>query len=172
MIENKLKENIDSYLDFPKEGILFRDILPILENPGLMKELIKKMATNPLWEETDALIAIDARGFIFGSCLSLELNKPLITARKPNKIPGEIIEKKYDLEYGSNSLSIQKKAINNYNSFGIIDDLLATGGTAKCVEDIIKSCNKEIKLLSVVVELKELQGRKLFDFETESQIFF
>ena len=172
MIKNKLTKYIDSYKDFPTKGILFRDILPILQNPELMRELIKKMATNPLWKETDAIIAIDARGFIFGSCLSLELNKPLITARKPNKIPGEIIQKKYNLEYGSNSLSIQKKAIKNYDSFGIIDDLLATGGTAKCVEDIIKSCNKEIKLLSVVVELKELLGRKQFDFETESQIIF
>ena len=130
------------------------------------------MATNALWKEIDAIIAIDARGFILGSCLALKLSKPLLTARKKGKLPGETIERKYDLEYGSNQLEMHKESIIKYNSFGIVDDLLATGGTVKCVEEIIKSLNKEIKLLAVVIELKELKGNKRFSFETDSQITF
>lgn len=172
MLNKELINHIESYSDFPKKGIIFRDILPVLQNPELFKTLIKEMAKNKLWKEIDAIIAIDARGFIFGSGLSMELNKPLITARKPNKLPGKIIEKKYSLEYGENSLSIQKNALKNYDKFGIVDDLLATGGTVGCVADILNSCNKEIKLLSVVIELKDLQASKKFNFATESQITF
>ena len=129
------------------------------------------MSRNPLWDEIDAIIAIDARGFILGSSLAIKLSKPLLTARK-GKLPGEIIEKKYNLEYGTNQLEMQRKSIMKYNSFGIVDDLLATGGTVKCVEEIIKSLNKNIKLLSVIIELNELKGSKRFSFKTESQITF
>lgn len=172
MIEKKLLNSIDTYPDFPSKGINFKDIMPVLQDPQLFRDLIKLMAKNSLWNEIDAIIAIDARGFIFGSCIALELNKPLITARKPGKLPGEIIEKEYTLEYGKNRLSIQKKSIEKYNSFGIVDDLLATGGTVKCIEEIVKACKKEIKLLSVFIELKELKGRNKFDFEIESQVTF
>lgn len=172
MLRKKLLETITLYEDFPKKGINFKDILPIFQDPELFENLINQMARNLLWGEIDAIIAIDARGFILGSCLSLKLSKPLLTARKPGKLPGEIIERKYNLEYGTNQLEMQKKSILKYNSFGIVDDLLATGGTVKCVEEIIRSLNKEIKLLSVIVELKELKGKKRFSFETESQITF
>ena len=135
----QLKDYINSYKDFPKEGIVFRDFLPIFQKPDLYKELIQRMSQNNIWKEIDAIIAIDARGFLVGSSISLELNKPLIVARKPGKLPGQIIEKSYNLEYGTNSLSIQKKSIEKYDTFGIVDDLLATGGTVKCLEDILNS---------------------------------
>ena len=168
----QLKDYINSYKDFPKEGIVFRDFLPIFQKPDLYKELIQRMSQNNIWKEIDAIIAIDARGFLVGSSISLELNKPLIVARKPGKLPGHIIEKSYNLEYGTNSLSIQKKSIEKYDTFGIVDDLLATGGTVKCLEDILHSCNKEIKILSVVIELPSLEGRRKFNFTVESQVSY
>ena len=170
MISERLKKAIKSYEDFPTKGICFRDLLPVLQNPILFEELINSMISNKSWKEIDAIIAIDARGFIFGSCISLKLQKPLIMARKPGKLPGELIEKKYELEYGTNQLSIQKDALEKYNNFGIVDDLLATGGTVKCVEDIVKSLNKKIILLSVVIELKGLNGRDKFNFEIDSKL--
>ena len=172
MLSEQLKDYINSYKDFPNEGIVFRDFLPIFQKPALYKELIKTMSQNYMWKEIDAIIAIDARGFLLGSSISLELNKPLIVARKPGKLPGKIIEKSYNLEYGNNSLSIQKKSIEKYNTFGIVDDLLATGGTVKCLEDILNSCNKEIKILSVVIELPSLGGRGKFNFTVESQVSY
>tara|TARA_B100000965_G_scaffold317071_1_gene277573 strand:- start:151 stop:453 length:303 start_codon:yes stop_codon:yes gene_type:complete len=98
------------------------------------------------------------------------LNKPLILERKPWKLPGEIFSKNYDLEYGKNSLSIQKEAIQNYDSFLIVDDLLATGGTASCVSNLIVSQGKEIKGLKVVIELMDLKGKEKFDFPVISHV--
>ena len=172
MISEKLKLSIKSYKDFPKEGIIFRDFLPVLQDPSLFKELIKAMAENKKWEEVEAIIAIDARGFLLGSAVAQRLNKPLIVARKPGKLPGKTIEKSYKLEYGMNSLSIQKESLDKYMSFGVIDDLLATGGTVNCIKEIIQPLKKEIKLLSVVIELSDLKGRNLLKLPVESQITF
>ena len=94
----------------------------------------------------------------------------MIVARKPGKLPGDLIEKSYDLEYGKNSLTIQKDSIKQYNSFAIVDDLLATGGTVKCVSEMLKDFNKEVSGLSVVIELEELKGRDKFNFPVESKI--
>ena len=122
--------------------------------------------------ESDAIISIDARGFIFGSAMALYTSKPLIFARKPGKLPGELVSKSYKLEYGKNSLSIQKKNLEKFNSFVIVDDLLATGGTVNCVYEILKSLNKEINGLSVVVELEELDARSKLPFKISSQVKF
>ena len=92
----------------------------------------------------EALISIDARGFVFGSAISYQVSKPMIFARKPGKLPGELIKKNYTLEYGENSLSIQKESLNNFCSFAIIDDLLATGGTVNCVSNILKDSGKKV----------------------------
>ena len=170
MISEKLKTSINNYENFPKKGIVFRDFLPILQEPSLFKELIIKMSRNKKWTEVDAIIAIDARGFLLGSGLSLELNKPLIVARKPGKLPGETIDKTYQLEYGTNNLSIQKSSLDKYKYYGVVDDLLATGGTVNCIKEILESQKKEIKLLSVVIELTDLKGRDLFQFPVEAQV--
>ncbi len=172
MISNKLKLSIKSYKDFPKKGIIFRDFLPILQEPTLFKELIDAMSENKKWDDIEAIIAIDARGFLLGSSVAQRLNKPLIVARKPGKLPGKTIEKTYTLEYGSNTLSIQKECLDKYVSFGVIDDLLATGGTVNCIKEIIEPLKKEIKLLSVVIELSELKGRNFLNIPVESQIIF
>ena len=167
---NSLKSCIDDYPDFPKTGILFKDILPLLQNPSVFSSLIKDMAKWEAYKECDSIIAIDARGFIFGSAIAFHLSKPLILARKPGKLPGDILEKSYQLEYGNNSLAIQRKALENFERFVIVDDLLATGGTVSCIVDILSSVNKSILGLSVVVELKELNGKEKFDFPVDSQL--
>ena len=163
-----LNELISTYKDHPKEGIDFKDVLEIAQHPIVFKELILKMASSKIVTNAEALISIDARGFIFGSAISFQVSKPMIFARKPGKLPGELIKKKYTLEYGENSLSIQKKSLNNFYSFAIIDDLLATGGTVNCVSNILKDSGKKITGLITVVELIELEGRTKFDFPVES----
>ena len=97
------------------------------------------MSASEIIENAEAIISIDARGFIFGSAISLQASKPMVVARKPGKLPGELHEESYSLEYGKNSLSIQKKAISKFNSYAIVDDLLATGGTVNCISKILKS---------------------------------
>jgi len=166
----KLNELIETYRDFPKKGIEFRDVLGIIQEPEVFKELILKMSSSQIVKNADAIISIDARGFIFGSAISLQASKPMVVARKPGKLPGELLEQNYNLEYGNNSLSIQKKALKKYNSFAIVDDLLATGGTVNCVSNILKSQNKKIVGLLVVVELKELKGRSRLDFPVHTVI--
>ena len=163
-----LQDLIDEYPDFPKKGIIFKDILPILTKPTIFKKLINSMSEWDVLKKCDAIIAIDARGFIFGSAVALEMKKPLVLARKPGKLPGELLEKTYQLEYGTNSLCIQKKLIKPYETFVIIDDLLATGGTVNCVRQIIQNEKKSVIGLSVLIELQSLLGREKFNFPVSS----
>ncbi len=166
----KLEDLILTYNDFPKKGIDFKDVLKILQYPDIFRDLILKMSSNQFLKNAEAIISIDARGFIFGSAVALESSKPMIVARKPGKLPGNLLTKEYDLEYGKNSLSIQSNALKKFNSFVIIDDLLATGGTVNCVSRLLKDQRKEILGLITVVELKKLKGRFKIDFPVESII--
>ena len=118
----KLEDLILTYKDFPKKGIDFKDVLEILQHPDVFQDLILKMSSNQFLKNAEAIISIDARGFIFGSAVALESSKPMIVARKPRKLPGNLLTR----EYGKNFLSIQTNAIK-FNSFVIVDDLLATG---------------------------------------------
>ena len=165
---NSLKAFIDTYKDFPKKGIEFKDVLGIMQDPGIFKELILEMSSSQIIKNAEAIISIDARGFIFGTAISLHVSKPMIVARKPGKLPGELVEKNYSLEYGENTLSIQKKALQKYSSYAIVDDLLATGGTVNCVSKILKSNNKEVTGVLVVVELEDLKARKNLDIPVKS----
>ena len=168
----KLKELISTYSDFPKKGIEFKDVLGILQEPDIFKELISSMSQSNIIKKADAIISIDARGFIFGSAISVMASKPMIVARKPGKLPGEIFERSYNLEYGQNSLSIQKSALQKFKSFAIVDDLLATGGTVGCVSKLVNDNGRDISGLLVVVELLELSGRSKLEFPVESIIKF
>ena len=169
MLSEKLKRTISNYPDFPKKGILFRDINPILADAELLNELIEKIASNSLLPLSDAIVAIDARGFIFGSIIAYKLKKPLILARK-NKLPGSLKEIEYDLEYGKDYLSIQKASLIGLEKFIIVDDLLATGGTAKCVSNILLSQNKKVLSLLVIIELSTLKGRENLPFPVFSEV--
>ena len=165
-IENLIK----TYYDFPKKGIAFKDLLEIIQDSEVFRELIKKMSSNQLIKNSEAIVAIEARGFIFGSAISFHASKPMIVARKPGKLPGELIQENYNLEYGENSLSIQKVALNRFNSYVIVDDLLATGGTVNCVTKLIRRNGKKVNGLLTVVELNDLCGRQQFDFPVKSMI--
>ena len=166
----KLEDLIITYEDFPKKGIDFKDILEILQYPDIFHDIISKMSSNKFLKNAEAIISIDARGFIFGSAVALESSKPMVVARKPGKLPGHILTKEYDLEYGKNSLSVQKNALKKFNSFVIVDDLLATGGTVNCVSSMLQEQNKETLGLITVVELNKLEGRSKLDFPVHSII--
>lgn len=169
-MSNNLKHLIKDHIDFPISGIIFKDILPLLQNPDVFSKVIEEMSASQIFKNADAILSIDARGFIFGTAISFYLSKPMIVARKPGKLPGKLLQRSYDLEYGSNSLAIQLEALKPYNSFAIVDDLLATGGTVKCVSEILKDSGKGISGLSVVIELGELNGRNQLKFPVESNI--
>ena len=166
----RLEDLILTYKDFPKKGIDFKDVLGILQDPIIFRKLILKMSESKIIKNSEAIISIDARGFIFGSAISLQSSKPMIVARKPGKLPGELVTQSYSLEYGDNSLSIQKNALLKYNSFAIVDDLLATGGTVNCVSDLLQRNGKKILGLLTVVELSGLNGRNRFNFPVESML--
>ena len=166
----KLEDLISTYEDFPKEGISFKDILGITQDPEVFRKLISSMSSSQIVKNSDAIVSIDARGFIFGSAISLQSSKPMIVARKPGKLPGELVKMSYSLEYGENFLTIQKKALEKFDSYAIIDDLLATGGTVECVSNLLKNNDKEVVGLLTVVELSNLEGRKKFNFPVESVI--
>ncbi len=146
--------------------------MPVLSNPKVYSALIDEMSTSSICAEAEAIIAIDARGFLFGSGIALKLSKPMVVARKPGKLPGDLISNSYDLEYGSNSLSMQKDELNPYKKLMIVDDLLATGGTVECVSNMLFSLGKKVVGLSVVIELSNLNGKEKFNFPVISQICY
>ena len=166
----KFEDLINTYKDFPKKGIDFKDVLGILQEPEVFYELIMRMCSSQIIKNSEAIISIDARGFIFGSAVSFQSSKPMIVARKPGKLPGELVKQNYNLEYGENSLSIQKNSLSKYDHFVIIDDLLATGGTVGCVANLLSQNDKNVKGLITVIELCELDGKSKFDFPVESII--
>ena len=166
----EILEYISNYDDFPQKGTIFKDLFGILREPNIFRGLIDRMASSQEIQASDAILAIEARGFIFGSAIAFHSGKPMIVARKPNKLPGKLFMKKYDLEYGSNTLTIQKKSIEEFQRFSIVDDVLATGGTARCVSDIILSAGKEVTSYNMVVEIKSLNGRKNLDGPVNSQV--
>ena len=165
-----LESLIKTYNDFPRKGIAFKDILGIIQDPKVFRELILKMSSSKVVKSSDAIISIEARGFIFGSAISIQASKPMLVARKPGKLPGEIIKENYNLEYGKSSLSIQKDCLKKFNSYVIVDDLLATGGTVECVANLIRRSGRDVCGLVTVVELVKLNGRSRFDFPVESML--
>ena len=162
-------DHITSYDNFPNKGIIFQDLLGLLREPNIFRVLIDNMASSQSIKDSDAIIAIEARGFIFGSAIALRSGKPMVVARKPNKLPGELFKKKYELEYGSNELTIQKDSIKKYQKFHIVDDVLATGGSVNCVSDLLLSVGKEVNGCSVVLEIKSLRGRSKLQIPLKSQ---
>ena len=168
----RLNELIDTYKDFPKKGIEFKDVLGIIQEPKVFKELISEMSSSQIIKNAEAIVSIDARGFIFGSAISFYSSKPMIVARKPGKLPGEVIEEEYHLEYGKSSLSIKKESLDRFSSYAIVDDLIATGGTIDCVANLLMKSGKKVSGAITVVELMKLNGRSSFNFPVESMLSF
>jgi adenine phosphoribosyltransferase len=144
--------------DFPKPGIMFKDISPLLEKPAEFKQLISSLAES--WEgKVDKIGSFDARGFLFASALAYEMELPFFMLRKKGKLPGACIEASYDLEYGSASLEIQSDAVKEGERVLLIDDLLATGGTACAGCTLIEKLKGEVVGIQFVIELGDLRGR-------------
>ena len=152
-----LQKWIKSYPDFPSKGVLFRDISPLLAEPAALSLLKDKFVETIRPLSPDYIAGIDARGFLFCTLVAEHLGLGALMIRKPDKLPGELIQKSYELEYGSSSLSMQKNDLRG-KSVVIIDDLLATGGSMKCAKDLLESQEAKVIGGAVVIELKSLKG--------------
>lgn len=171
--EIKLKDYIRNIPDFPKPGILFRDITTLLKDRQAFKEALNLLASKYKNKKIDYVVAVEARGFILGGALAKELNAGFIPVRKKGKLPYKTKSVTYDLEYGSDSLEIHEDAIAPGDSILVVDDLLATGGTVKAVTDLIKQLKAEIIGIAFLIELVDLKGiEKLKDFSVFSLIKF
>ena len=160
---SKFDKWIDCYPDFPKEGILFRDISPLLASSEGMSALKKTFVSLISDWEPDFIAGIDARGFLFSTLIGEALNTGTLMIRKSGKLPGEVIERSYDLEYGSNKLAMQKTNRLKGKKVIIMDDLLATGGTLMCARELIESQGALVCGCAVVVELSFLRGSELLE---------
>ena len=160
-----MKEYVRTILDYPVKGIKFRDITTLLQNSNHFEKLIDEMILPWQNEKIDAILSIESRGFIMAGALAYKLKTAFIPLRKPNKLPGETFSVSYTLEYGSTEMHIHKDALNNHKNLLIIDDLLATGGTAIAAVDLInKFENKNIVGAGFIINLPELKGdQKLKD---------
>lgn len=166
-----IKSKIRVIEDYPKEGISFKDITTLLKDREAFKETLNQLE-NALEEyEFDYIAGIESRGLIFGAPLADRLNKGFIPIRKPGKLPGEIEKISYELEYGSGELEMHKDAINDGDRVVIIDDLIATGGSAKAAANLIEAVGGEVSCFEFLIELTELNGRSyLGDYDVISLI--
>lgn len=164
-----LKTLIREVPDFPKPGILFYDITTLLKDKAGFATLIDALSENYIGKEVDLVLGMEARGFIFAPALAYRLNAGFVPVRKPGKLPASTAKLSYDLEYGSNTLEIHKDAIQKGQRVLIVDDLLATGGTAAATAKLAHGLGAQIAGLAFVVELDFLNGReKLADYEVFS----
>jgi adenine phosphoribosyltransferase len=155
----ELKQYIRDIPDFPKEGIIFHDITPLLQDPKAFRQAIDKMAEIIAASGAEYLVGVEARGFIFASALSYKLGTGLVIVRKLGKLPYETINVSYDLEYGKDVLEVHRDAISGGSKVVLVDDLLATGGTAAAVGNLVRKMGGEIVGYLFLVELTELKGR-------------
>ena len=146
--------------DFPKEGIAFKDITPVLSDIEALRLAVKEMASPFNDSGIDVVVGIESRGFIFGAPIADILSCSFVPVRKPGKLPWKTESVSYELEYGTDALEIHKDAIAKGQSVLIVDDLLATGGTAEATCKLVSKLGGNIKGLSVLIELEDLNGRK------------
>ena len=155
-----LQDYIRDVKDFPIEGIIFKDITPLLQDKNAFKSSIKQFAEIVEKFDVDVIVGIESRGFIFGCALANELNLGFVPIRKPGKLPSDIFHETYKLEYGTDRLEIHKDALNSDNKVLLIDDLLATGGTAEASINLINKTGATISLFTTLIELSFLNGKK------------
>jgi adenine phosphoribosyltransferase len=168
-----LKKLIREVPDFPKKGILFYDITTLLKDKLGFARLIDALSEHYIGKEIDLVLGMEARGFIFGPALAYRLNAGFVPVRKPGKLPAETEKVSYDLEYGSNSLEMHKDAIKKGQRVLIVDDLLATGGTAVATAKLASGLGAQIAGLAFVVELDFLKGRdKLAKYDVFSLLHY
>ncbi len=158
-LTNRIRESLRTVPDFPKEGILFYDITTLLADGPLFSELIDTWAKHLEDLKVDRIAGLESRGFIFGCPLATALKKPFIPIRKPGKLPYKVNSVTFDTEYSSDGFEIHKDAISSGDRVAIIDDLLATGGTAAAAIKLIELCKGEVVQVGCLLELTELNGR-------------
>ena len=163
-----LKKFIRSIPDYPKKGILFRDITTLIKDEKAFEETINQIVERSKKFKFNKIAAIESRGFVFASAVSYILKKPFIMLRKKNKLPADVHSVDFKLEYGTATIEVHKDSINKQDKVLIIDDLIATGGTVDCVARLINKGGKKVSGLLTVVELIELNGRLRFDFPVET----
>ena len=156
-----LKAKIRNVRDFPKPGIMFRDITPLLSCPDTFRESIKQMADHYRGQKIDAIAAAEARGFIFAAPLALELDTAFVPVRKPGKLPFDTQSFHYELEYGTDTLEIHTDAFSKGDRVLLIDDLLATGGTMNACAKLIEQSGAEVIGCGFAIELSFLNGREI-----------
>lgn len=160
MQEQELKKLIREIPDFPKPGILFYDITTLLKDPRGLRAVIDQLTARYEGKKIDAVVGVEARGFIFAPALAYHLGAGFVPVRKPKKLPAQVESYSYDLEYGQDTLEIHRDAIGQDDNVVIADDLLATGGTAEAVVKLVERLGGNVAGLSFVVELEFLPGRK------------
>lgn len=166
-----LRERIVDVPDFPTKGIVFKDVMPLLADREYLTETIRLLAEWSRRREPDLILGAEARGFIFGGALAYELGAGFVAARKPGKLPRETVEATYALEYGTDSLHVHRDAIPPGARVIVLDDVLATGGTARANVDLVEQLGGIVAGALFVIELTFLDGReRLEDYEVHSLI--
>lgn len=168
-----LKNIIRDVPDFPKPGIIFKDITPLLKNPRALKETIDLLCIFAEGLGITSVAGIESRGFIFGAAVAIELDVGFIPIRKPGKLPAETLSESYSLEYGIDTIEMHEDALESGERVFLIDDLLATGGTIQAATKLIEKAGAEVSKIAFVIELSFLKGReKIFGYDVSSLIIF
>ena len=162
-MDDRIRARIRDVVDFPKEGIVFKDLTPLIADPVAFRGVIDRLAEHAAGRRLDRIVGIEARGFIFGAALACVLGKGFSIVRKPGKLPWRTDREEYSLEYGKGVLEIHEDAVQSGERVLIVDDLLATGGTAAAASRLVERRGGEVVSLAFVVELAFLQGRKLLE---------
>jgi adenine phosphoribosyltransferase len=162
-LHSDLKDLIRNIPDFPKKGILFRDITTLLINGEGFKRAVKIIADHYRDSEIDKIVCVEARGFLLGGAIAYELGCGVVPIRKPGKLPAETVQQTYELEYGTDTIEIHKDGISPGDRVLLVDDLLATGGTARAAVDLIEKLGGKLVSCAFLIGLDDLDGRNLLD---------
>jgi adenine phosphoribosyltransferase len=166
-----LRERIRDVPDFPTEGVVFKDLMPLIADPEYFTETIDRLAEWARPREPALIFGAEARGFIFGAALAYALGAGFIAARKPGKLPRETLEATYDLEYGTDSLQVHRDAISRDSRVIVLDDVLATGGTARAKVELVEGLGGVVAGVLFVIELEFLHGRdRLAGYDVHSLV--
>ena len=160
MLETKIKATLRDVVDFPKPGIVFKDITPVLKDSALCKEITSALKEQLNGVKIDVVAGIESRGFLFGLALAQALDVPFVPIRKVGKLPYKTIQQSYDLEYGSATLEVHEDAFESGQKVLIHDDLLATGGSASAAAELIQKCGGEVAGFNFLVGLNFLNGNE------------